>query len=166
MTRYYSGAIQVRLKAITKAVRQATAAGLDKTASDARQKLDAVVATWENRPAFEITKRDTGYKLSREVSIYGNLKAVRIWFYVDKGTKPHIIRPKKPGGTLKFGSQFSPKTAFRARFGGAGKSGGKPVYRRVVHHPGNKARDFSGAYREEAAKQLRAEILKELDKRL
>lgn len=166
MIRYYPGVIQKRLKELIKASRQATAAGLDKTASDARQKLDAVVATWENRPAFEITNRDTGYTLGRDVSIYGNLKAVRIWFYVDKGTKPHIIRPKKVGGFLRFSPKFSPKTSFRAKFGGSGKSSGTPVFRRVVHHPGNKGRDFSGQYGEEAAKQLRVEILRELRKRL
>lgn len=166
MTHYYSGVIQARIREITKAARLAVGKGLDRTARDAQQKLDAVVATWDNKPAFEVYSRDTGYQQIREVSIYGNPKAVRIWFYVDKGTKPHIIRPKKPGGMLRFSPGFAPKTAFRARFGGAGKSTGKPVFRRLVHHPGNKARDFSGVYREEAQKQMRVEIMRELSKRL
>jgi hypothetical protein len=166
MPDYYSGIIQARLRDVTKAARTAVGKGLDKTARDAQQKLDAVVSTWVNKPAFEIYSRDTGYKQIREVSIYGNKKAVAIWFYVDKGTKPHIIRPKKPGGRLRFGSQFAPKTAFRAKFGGAGKSGGKPVYRQLVRHPGTKARDFSGAYKEDAQKQVRTEIIRELSKRL
>lgn len=166
MSNYYSGVIQKRLRDITKAARQATTAAIDKTARDAQQKLDAVVATWVNKPAFEITSRDTGYKIIREVSIFGNLKSVRIWGYVDRGTKPHIIRAKKPGGFLRFGSKYQPKTSYRAKFGGSGKSSGKPVFRQQVKHPGNKGREFGEQYKEEAAKQLRVEIHRELDRRL
>jgi len=46
--------------------------------------------------------------------------------FVTQGTRPHLIFPKpRPHGRLRF----------KVR-------GGKYVYARVVHHPGNKANDF------------------------
>lgn len=44
--------------------------------------------------------------------------------YVEFGTRPHEIRPKKEGGVLVFRSQ------------------GRLVYARVVQHPGTKAQPF------------------------
>lgn len=44
--------------------------------------------------------------------------------YVEFGTKPHQIKPKKPGGVLVF------------------NAGGQKVYARVVNHPGTKAQPF------------------------
>lgn len=54
--------------------------------------------------------------------------------YVNDGTRPHIIRPRRPGGVLRF------------------QAGGRTVYARVVHHPGTRARPFlDRALREVAA---------------
>ena len=44
--------------------------------------------------------------------------------YVTGGTRPHIIRPRRPGGVLRF------------------TVGGRVVYARYVNHPGNKPNDF------------------------
>jgi hypothetical protein len=44
--------------------------------------------------------------------------------FVIKGTRRHIIRPRKPGGVLVF------------------KIGGRKVFARYVNHPGNKPNDF------------------------
>ena len=66
-----------------------------------------------------------------------------VWGYVDEGTKPHDIRPKKPGGVLAFPSAFAPKTQPRSLKSGAGSSGGPVVVTQAVHHPGTKARNFS-----------------------
>lgn len=46
--------------------------------------------------------------------------------WVNNGTRAHIIRPKKPGGYLRF---YWPKA-------------GRVVYMRSVHHPGTKAYRF------------------------
>lgn len=46
--------------------------------------------------------------------------------FLIEGTRPHVIRPRKPGGVL--------------RFGGAG---GTVVFATVVHHPGTKANPFA-----------------------
>ena len=44
--------------------------------------------------------------------------------YVTGGTRPHIIRPRRPGGVLRF------------------TVNGQVVYARFVRHPGNKPNDF------------------------
>ena len=41
--------------------------------------------------------------------------------YIENGTRPHVIRPKRQDGTLRF------------------RIGGKVVYAKIVHHPGTKA---------------------------
>lgn len=163
MVKYRPGLLQERLRTVRKTITAAAGKGLDKTIADARQKLDAVVATWSNQPGFEITARDTGKTLGRDLSIYGNVKAVRIFHYVDLGTKPHIIKPRK-ARALRFQGNYNPKTRFRARFGGPGKASGKFFFRGIVHHPGTKAREFGEVYREEAARELRVNVSRELKK--
>lgn len=44
--------------------------------------------------------------------------------YVTGGTRPHVIRPRRPGGVLRF------------------TVGGRVVYARFVNHPGTKPNDF------------------------
>lgn len=44
--------------------------------------------------------------------------------YVVNGTRPHIIRPRRPGGVLRF------------------TVGGRVVYARYVNHPGTRPNDF------------------------
>jgi len=54
--------------------------------------------------------------------------------FVNDGTRPHIIKPRRPGGSLRF------------------VIGGRVVYAKVVHHPGTRARPFlDRALREVAA---------------
>jgi hypothetical protein len=54
--------------------------------------------------------------------------------FVNDGTRPHIIKPRRPGGSLRF------------------VVGGRVVYAKVVHHPGTRARPFlDRALREVAA---------------
>jgi hypothetical protein len=44
--------------------------------------------------------------------------------YVTGGTRPHVIRPRRPGGVLRF------------------TVNGQVVFARYVNHPGNKPNDF------------------------
>lgn len=44
--------------------------------------------------------------------------------FVHEPTRPHLIRPKNPGGVLRF------------------QVGGRTVFARLVHHPGTKGRPF------------------------
>jgi hypothetical protein len=62
------------------------------------------------------------------VSIYSDNDIV---LYLEKGTRPHIIRPKKPGGSLAFRTKES-----GTRKDGSRYSHGDTIYTKEVHHPG------------------------------
>lgn len=65
----------------------------------------------------------------------------KIYGYVTRGTRPHLIRPRK-ARRLRFQGGYSAKTR-RGLIGSAtGGSFGATVYAQVVHHPGNDAREF------------------------
>lgn len=62
--------------------------------------------------------------------------------WTDRGTKPHLIKPKK-AKKLAFNSKFKPKTKVNTLSSSAGKSAPPVAFAMVVHHPGTKARGFS-----------------------
>lgn len=57
--------------------------------------------------------------------------------FLDKGTKPHIIRPKRPGGSLKFRAQESV-----VRKDGSKLGFGDDVFAKQVKHPGTPPQEF------------------------
>ena len=64
-------------------------------------------------------RQSLGIKVSGDKVIIGpNINQAPYAGYVEFGTKPHVIRPKKPGGVLVF------------------KIGGTTVYTKKVNHPG------------------------------
>jgi hypothetical protein len=100
---------------------------------------EKVVAQWDHKVKFGYVYRVNGSEISANVYAYG--ANAKIWFFVNDGTKPHIIRPKK-SKYLKFQTGYSPRTA-KGGFGGPGKATGGWVSAKEVHHPGNQARDFT-----------------------
>lgn len=59
--------------------------------------------------------------------------------FVDAGTPPHVIRPKR-GGSLRF------------------EAGGAPVFARAVKHPGTRAAAFTGDAETAAERALTREV--------
>lgn len=102
----------------------------------------------EIKPTFTSKPYILPHSIGIKIEIGGDDKSVEVWNYLDAGTKPHIIRPKKKGGTLVF------------KWGGPGsyKSGSKPGrvitttpsmsedsptnFRKYVNHPGFEARKW------------------------
>ena len=66
----------------------------------------------------------------------------KIYEYVDKGTKPHIIRPKR-AQFLRFQTGYRAKTTPGIIGSSSGGRSGDIVYSQGVRHPGTKARKFS-----------------------
>lgn len=62
--------------------------------------------------------------------------------WTDKGTKPHIIRPKK-AKALAFNSVFRAKTKPDSLNSSAGTSKAPVAFAQEVHHPGSRARGFT-----------------------
>ena len=88
--------------------------------------------------------RDRGgrFQVSTDNEIYG---------YVDQGTKPHIIRPKR-AQKLFFKSGYSAKTTPRVIGSNNGGANGPDVFANVVRHPGTKAREFAETLKEKYQK--------------
>lgn len=84
-----------------------------------------------------------------------------LWKALDKtGVRPHIIRPKKPGGVLAFQAGYQPHTRPIARSGGPGRASGPIVTTRFVNHPGFPPRHFS----REIGKRLERQYKQAIDR--
>jgi hypothetical protein len=111
---------------------------LEKYNKDVLLDFHATTGTWKHQPKFQ-----------SDVSVLPDIVSVKVWTddeiygYVDKGTRPHIIRPRKPGGRLFFKVGGTPKTQPGQDTAGPGSPGTKLVAASEVHHPGTKARNFT-----------------------
>lgn len=103
-------------------------------AKNVKVDFDVTTRTWKNRPTFTIDREPGKRTVSTDDEIYS---------YVNDGTRPHIIAPKKPDGVLAFGVPSSPKTAVRV-IGSSKGSRGSTIVRtpKPVRHPGTDAREF------------------------
>ncbi len=108
---------------------------------------DKVVRDWSHKVAFRAQYSKSA--ALRTVKIVPQGQHKNLWYYVDLGTKPHIIRAKnKP--FLAFQTGYSARTAPVAKFNqGTGQKFG--AWRRVksVNHPGTKARKFTETFLKE-----------------
>ena len=110
------------------------------------------VKSWKHKVVFKKALISfTSIEITTTDEIYG---------YVDQGTKPHVIRPKRPGGMLAFASAFSPKTKPRVLSSGAGHVGPVDTFRQEVQHPGTEAREFVDAIFEKWEPAYRKEMEK------
>ena len=118
---------------------------LDGAALAAKADFGVTTQTWRHKPTFTIAREKLLRTISTLDPIYG---------YVNDGTQPHEIRPKKPGGRLAFGTPFIPKTVPHIIASGPGGSGSNMVYTTVVNHPGNEAREFDKVIHAKWEKEL------------
>jgi hypothetical protein len=65
-----------------------------------------------------------------------------IYVMLNDGTRAHDIKPKRPGGVLRFQGPFRPKTVPNEIRSNKGSVGGVVSWSRGVHHPGTKARNW------------------------
>lgn len=99
-------------------------------------------STWHHKPSFESLSEIRGNEFTMVVGTDDP-----VYNMLDKGTRPHIIRPKGPGYPLAFGwggpGSFSAKTSANSLDSwGGGNSGGARFFMHV-HHPGTKKRNWS-----------------------
>lgn len=115
-------------------------AEIERATSEVKEGIKAdfqkTTRTWKHQPTWYITRRGYDWFIGTKDKIYG---------YVDEGTAPHIIQPKRPGGRLHFfGSGFKPKSRVGYIDSYAGATANKDErFAKVVHHPGTEARKFT-----------------------
>lgn len=99
------------------------------------------VRNWRHKPGFEVVLTFDQKRYSVVVRPAGRNRT--IYIYVDAGTRPHTITAT-PGKVLRFQTGHQPKTLPGARANvGSGARSGPWVSKRVVNHPGTRARGFS-----------------------
>lgn len=93
------------------------------------------------KPNFTPVHKSGGGEIKIQIRLSGPKKGREKWNYLNYGTEPHVIRPRR-AKKLRFQTGYSagsrPGTTFTAR---ASRSGGY-VSADEVHHPGIEARDW------------------------
>ena len=140
---------QIALEDLGPAVIKRIEASLEKKVSPmVREKIDQIIGTWEHKPDIRQKIRKRGTEI--QLYVYPTGENAKIWHYVSRGTKPHPITPKKPGGVLAFPwagqpGLYNPKTQPKGTLtSGAGiqTSDQTMHYFQHVDHPGTKPRHF------------------------
>lgn len=110
-------------------------------------KIDYQVTTqtWKKRPPFGIDRDGYNRTVGTDDEIYG---------YIDDGTKPHEIRPKRAKVLAFGGGAYRPKTRVKVIGSTNGGPSGDTVFSKGVHHPGTEARDFTEVIADKWDKQL------------
>ncbi len=149
----------IKPKALNKkGMRLALLNAIRKQGTVIKKEFEKTTATWEKPVKFEqITSlRGPGPELLvfTDNEIYG---------YVNDGTRPHPIFPKK-AKALRFQwggkGSYTPKTAPRVIGSKAGGSSGPIVHRPYVQHPGTEGRHFD----EEIEKLMRPRFKRAMEK--
>lgn len=124
---------------------------------DIKKDYEKITATWAHQVRV-VNKRTRWHIGDGDANLPGTFESYtgpdpsdaenyRIFTYVEKGTRPHLIFPKKPGGRLTFiwggyGS-YKAKSTPRTIGSQAGGPTGSLVSRPYVRHPGTKKREFT-----------------------
>lgn len=132
---------------------------LEAEAAQVKADYEDAVSDWsdENRPKFVAERKLASSELRITVRPYARRKASQVFSWVDLGTKPHVIRPKKSNPTqrLAFQTGYKPKTLPVAQAHvGPGRAEGNLTRPMVVHHPGTAPRQFSITFQKRSQLRL------------
>lgn len=132
---------------------------LTETAKAVKVDFGATVRTWINKPTFRTKWVNNGWgrEISTDSEIYG---------FVDFGTKPHPITPKRaPMLRFQWGGpgSYKPKTLTRQILSQQGGSTGPIVVALKVDHPGTEAREFSETIAEKWDEELPVQMQRAID---
>lgn len=125
---------------------------LRKAGTQIKQDFEQTTATWKHKPKFEILISLAGGGPTLLVDTND-----RVYGYVNRGTKPHPIRPKR-AKALAFQSGYQAKTAPGVIGSGPGGPFGDTVFSKGVRHPGTKARKFDEAIKKKREKWFKGQM--------
>lgn len=141
-----------------RAMRAALLTGLKEVAKDVDEDFAKTYSTWKRKPEFE-----TEVELNSRRGRFAVMTEDEIYRYVDEGTKPHIIRPKR-ASRLYFQAGYSAKTTPRVIGAKQGGASGPEVYAKAVQHPGTKAREFAKTLAKKYKRTFGKSMQKAMDK--
>lgn len=125
------------------AMKKVLIAGMRDVSKDMEKEFKKTTRTWKHKVKFERLEEISPDLGKVEVAV---LTDDEIYGYVDQGTEPHIIAPKKAGGRLSFKwagpGSYKAKTSPRVIGSTSGGASGNRVSLPYVFHPGTEAREF------------------------
>jgi hypothetical protein len=125
-----------------------------KEAKAVEREFKITVRTWKRQPTFTVEEDDDGVAIGTDNEIYG---------YVDEGTRPHIITPKRAQFLSFYRTGFVSKTVPNRLNPRAGRSANRnPTRAKVVNHPGTQARNFTKLIAKKSEARLWRNIQKAL----
>lgn len=142
----------------TKEYQRAIEQAVDKTANLIHRDYRSTVATWEHKVTFTQTVDKRGGVFAIEVSTDDD-----IYGYVDRGTRPHVIRPKR-ARALRFRGGYRAKTRVGVIGSRQGGAFGATVHAMSVNHPGFPGRKFSETIRRRRRTTLQQEASQNIAK--
>lgn len=117
--------------------------------------FDVTTRTWNTRPTFLIRRTEA----QREI-----FTTSLIYLFVSGGTKPHPIRPRFAKALRFYRTGFSPKSTVRWIGSGQGSVANQDLtFRQLVHHPGNKAREYEIVIKEKWDERLPVTLQRAID---
>lgn len=150
----------------TKEIRLEILNALRKEGRKQRDMLKGTVQYWTGaRPTFEFKVSLAGGDAMLLVGPAGNTEGAKKWRWLDEGTRPHIIRPRRaPRLRFKVGGQAgSTPGSLSVR---PARSGTEWRSAQVVRHPGTEARNWSIQVYEKRYKAFFEEINKAVERGL
>lgn len=153
--RYGNSAFEKLMIRKSKAIRKEVRTAAQDTARDLANWLSVAVREWQHKPRFAGRVTLLPDYVECHVDVAGTYKD--IFFYVDRGTgtygpkkSPYEIKPKQPGGMLKFQTGYSARSQPGAKIGmGTGEHFGDWISKKSVMHPGIKPRNFEKTAQDE-----------------
>ncbi len=121
------------------AMRIALLTAMNKVGVDIKKDFEKTTSTWSTDVDFEIVKDLRRSGVTPQILVGTDNE---IYKFVDKGTKAHLIKPKR-AKKLRFQSGYRAKTSVNRIGSRRGGPFGETVFSSGVRHPGTKARNFS-----------------------
>lgn len=135
-------------------MQQAVQIALREETALVRRDYELTVRTWRNKPEFTERQTSDAVTVSTDNQIYE---------YVDKGTRPHMIRPKKAKKLRFFREGFQSKTTPNNLYARKGRQANKGLtFSDSVHHPGFEGRNFTTLIKAKSQKRLATSFQKRI----
>jgi len=124
---------------------------------------EKIVESWKNKPGFGARKYLKPDRI--EIAVFPTGEHKKIWEYVDRGTKPHTITPKKApylkfqwGGKGSYVPKTRPFPYATVVKGGGYVRNAKTVRMLKVKHPGTEPRNFTKQIAENVQPDFKREV--------
>lgn len=122
------------------------------TMANMMRDFNKTTRTWQHNVDFKGVVNDKPTEIDVTVSTKD-----KVYGYVDKGTKPHIIKPRR-AKALFFQKRYKAKTTPHVIGSHKGGASGDVVAAKIVHHPGTDAREFSHDLQSKYQPRLKKDI--------